>query len=318
MATENQQNTRESTLSTPCDRLQYVGGFFINKLHAHCYFIEFGIHYLHMSYIKTQEEMQYILDGGKILGEILDHLSTMAVAGANAFDIDATAERLIREAGGRPAFKGYRQRKSDPKFPSTICASKNEEIVHGVATKDKVLQDGDIFSMDIGMQWPMNCGKGERGNGFFTDTAITVTVGDIDPKITQLLSVTKKSLEIGINQMQIGNTVEDIGQKIEQYIAPQGYGIVRQLSGHGVGHGVHEDPYVPNYHDPSLEEWKIEPGVVLAIEPMITMGTHEIEVLDDDWTIVSKDRKLSAHFEHTIVVTENGPEVATRRPSEKK
>ncbi|MBT4942092.1 MAG: type I methionyl aminopeptidase [Candidatus Magasanikbacteria bacterium] len=271
-----------------------------------------------MSYIKTQEEIQYILDGGKILGEILEHLTTLTVPGATAFDIDAVAERLIRDAGGRPAFKGYRQSKRDPKFPSTICASVNEEIVHGVATKDKILKEGDIFSMDIGMQWPMNCGKGEKGNGFFTDTAITVPVGKIDTKTEKLLSVTKKSLEIGIEQMQIGNTVEDIGKEIERYVAPQGYGIVRQLSGHGVGHGVHEDPYVPNYHDRSLSEWKIEPGVVLAIEPMITLGTHEIEVLDDDWTIVSKDRSLSGHFEHTIVVTENGPVVATRRPGEKK
>ena len=270
-----------------------------------------------MSYIKTKEEIQYILDGGKILGEILEHLAGLCVPGASAFDIDATAERLIREAGGRPAFKGYRQSRRDPKFPSTICASVNEEIVHGVATKDKILKEGDIFSMDIGMQWPVNCGKGEKGNGFFTDTAITVPVGTIDPKTVQLLSVTKKALELGIAQMQIGNTVADIGQEVEQYVAPQGYGIVRELSGHGVGHKVHEEPYVPNYYDRSLRDWKIEPGVVLAIEPMITVGSHDIEVLDDDWTIVSKDRKLSAHFEHTIVVTEEGPCVATRRPSEK-
>ena len=132
-----------------------------------------------MSYIKTQEEIDYLIKGGKILGEILQEISEMAAPGVTAYDIDKRAEKLIKRAGGRPAFKGYQGRKSDPKFPSTICASINEELVHGIATKDKVLKDGDIFSIDIGMQYPLGCGMGNSGNGFFTDTAVTVVVGDV-------------------------------------------------------------------------------------------------------------------------------------------
>ena len=148
-----------------------------------------------MAYIKTIEEIEYIKQGGVLLGEVLLTLEKMVQPGISAYEIDMEAERLIKKAGGRPAFKGYRTDRRDPKFPSTICASKNEELVHGIATKDKILKEGDIFSMDIGMQWPLDCGKGERGNGFFTDTALTVQVGDIPAKTKKLMDVTKKSLE---------------------------------------------------------------------------------------------------------------------------
>lgn len=269
-----------------------------------------------MSYIKTKEEIQYIKEGGKKMGEILAQLEAMIQPGISAYEIDMEAERLILAAGGRPAFKGYRTRKSDPKFPSTICASVNAELVHGIATKEKVLQEGDIFSIDIGMQWPRDCGMGERGNGFFTDTALTIAVGDIPQKTKQLMAVTKKSLEIGIAKVQIGNTIADIGRAIQDYIEPQGYGIVRDLVGHGVGHHVHEEPRVPNYYDPSLEHITIEAGVVIAIEPMITMGSPEVDTADDGWSISTVDGSLSAHYEHTIVVEESGITVVTRRPGE--
>ena len=269
-----------------------------------------------MAYIKSQEELKYIIDGGKKMGAILEELAGMVAPGISAYDIDQRAEELIKKAGGRPAFKGYRSSKSDPKFPSTICASVNDEIVHGIATKEKILRNGDIFSIDIGMQWPLDCGAGERGNGFFTDTALTVPVGQIDEKTKQLLSVTKKSLEIAIENIRIGGSIADIGKAVEQYIKPQGYGIVRDLVGHGVGHGVHEEPRVPNYYEAGLEEWKIEPGVVIAVEPMITMGDHRIDIDDDQWTIRTADGNLSAHFEHTIAITEDGPVVVTRRPNE--
>ena len=270
-----------------------------------------------MAYTKTPEEVKLIAEGGKLLGEVLEKISLMVKPGISAWEIDQEAERLIIEAGGRPAFKGYRTRRSDPKFPSTICASVNDEIVHGIATKKKILKDGDIFSMDIGMQWPINSNKGEKGNGYFTDTALTVAVGTIPKKTQKLLQVTQASLFAGIEQMQIGNSIADIGKAIENYIKPHGYGIVRDLVGHGVGYSVHEDPRVPNYYDEELEDIIIKEGMVLAIEPMVTLGTHKVEVAEDDWTILSQDGSLSGHFEHTIVATKEGPHILTKRPSEK-
>lgn len=269
-----------------------------------------------MSYIKSEEEVQLIIEGGRILGEILDKLAKMSVAGISAFEVDQEAEKLIIEAGGRPAFKGYRGHKSDPPFPSTICASLNTEVVHGIATKDKILKDGDIFSIDIGMQYPVNSGLGRGGNGFFTDTAITVIIGEVPEKTKQLLNVTQKSLELAIEKCTLGNSIADIGKAVETYIAPQGYGIVRDLVGHGVGHEVHEEPRVPNYYDKSLESWKLENNAVIAIEPMITMGDYRVDTAEDGWSISTIDGSLSAHFEHTIIITKDGPLVVTRRPSE--
>lgn len=269
-----------------------------------------------MAYIKKQEDIALITEGGKKMGEILDALTKLVEPGVSAWEIDQEAERLILEAGGRPAFKGYTGGKGNPPFPSTICACVNEENVHGIATKKKVLKDGDIFSIDIGMQWPVGCGKGKKGNGFFTDTALTLPVGTVPAKTMRLLEVTRKALEIGIEQARPGNTIRDIGKAIQAYIDPLGYGIIRDLVGHGVGHDVHEPPNVPNYDNPHLDEWKIEPGVVIAIEPMITLGSPEVDVADDGWSVITKDKSLNAHFEHTVVVTEEGPRVVTRRPSE--
>lgn len=270
-----------------------------------------------MAYKKTQEEIRLIIEGGNILGSVLESLIGMVKPGISAKEIDDKAEQLIIAAGGRPAFKGYRASKYDSKFPSTICASKNDEVVHGVATADKILQEGDIFKIDIGMQYPLNCGLGERGNGFFTDTAVTVAVGDIDEKARQLMNVTQKALYKAIKQVQVGNTIADIGKAVEEYVAPQGYGIVRALVGHGVGHAVHEEPAVPNYYDKSGLAWKIEPGVVIAIEPMITTGSHEVQTDEEDgWTIRTEDGSLAGHFEHTIAVTDDGPVIVTKRPSE--
>lgn len=268
-------------------------------------------------YKKTSTEMDYITECGKRLGAILETLSTLVHPGVTALEIDQEAERLIREAGGVPAFKGYTTRKSDPPFPSTICASLNTELVHGIATKEKVIKDGDIFSIDIGMQYPAGSGEGQNGNGYFTDTAITLPIGDVPKDIKRLLAVTREALEVGIDAVQIGGTIADIGKAVETYVNNAGtYGIVRDLVGHGVGHAVHEDPRVPNVYDKDLESWRIEPGVVIAIEPMMTLGGHAIRVDDDGWTISPADQSLCAHFEHTIVVTESGPSVVTRRTSE--
>jgi len=282
-----------------------------------------------MSYIKTQLEIKQIIKGGKILGEILEKLGKMAKPGVSTWEIDQEAERLIKEAGGRPAFKGYRGRKSEPPFPSTICASRNDELVHGIASKEKVLKNGDIFSVDIGMEYPVGRNKIQDTNnnqitnnkfqtGYYTDTAITVIVGEVPEKTKQLVDVTKKALEIGIAQCQVGNTVADIGRAIQDYIKPQGYGIVEDLVGHGVGHGVHEEPRVPNYYDKNMESWILQEGVVIAIEPMITMGDYHIKTADDGWSISTVDGSLCSHQEHTVVVTKDGPVVVTRRPDERR
>ncbi len=276
-----------------------------------------------MSYIKSQSEIEQIIKGGKILGEILEKLGQMAKPGVSAWEIDQEAERMIKEAGGRPAFKGFRGGRNEPPFPSTICASRNEEIVHGIAAKDKILKDGDIFSIDIGMEYPTGNNQDTRnkiqnnGQGFFTDTAITVIVGEVPEKTRQLVNVTKKALEIGIAECKVGNTVADIGRAIQEYIDPQGYGIVRDLVGHGVGHGVHEEPRVPNYYDKNMESWVLQEGVVIAIEPMITMGDYNIKTADDGWSISTADGSLSAHQEHTVVIKKDGPIVVTRRSEER-
>ncbi len=261
-----------------------------------------------MSYTKTPEEMEKIKQGGKILGEILEKLAKMAKPGVSTWEIDKKAEKLIKKAGGQPAFKGYQGKKTEKPFPNTICASINDELVHGIASKEKVLKEGDVFSIDIGMAW----------RGYFTDTSITVPIGKVPEKTLKLLAVTKKALEVGIKAVKINGTIADIGRAIEDYVKSQGnYGIVRDLVGHGVGHGIHEEPRVPNYYDKKLESWKIQPGVVIAIEPMITMGDYRIATVADGWTIKTADSSLCAHFEHTVVVAENGIIVATRRPNEK-
>ncbi len=270
-----------------------------------------------MSYTKTKEEQSWIEEGGHVIGEILEYLGTLAVSGATAYEIDGEAEARIKKAGGRPSFKGYRSRRSDPPFPSTICASLNEEVVHGIATKTKVLKNGDIFTIDIGMEYPVKSGLGRFGNGFFTDTALTVLVGKATPDTTLLFERTYESLKRGIAAAVVGNTVASIGKAVEEYIKPFKYGIVRDLVGHGVGYQVHEEPRVPNYYDASLEGIKLVPGMVLAIEPMITLGSYKVETAPDGWGISTVDQSMSAHFEHTVIVTEGKPIVATKRPSEK-
>jgi methionyl aminopeptidase len=267
-------------------------------------------------YIKSEEEIKYILEGGKILGQILAKLSGMLKPGMNGKQVDEEAEKLILSAGGLPAFKNFQGHKSDPPFPSTVCFCLNDELVHGIASANKIIKTGDIVSLDIGMQYPVNCGKGKNGHGFFTDTAVTVAIGKVPKETQKLLSITKKALEIGIKNATVGKTVADIGQAIQKFVEPKGYGIVRDLVGHGVGHDVHEDPRVPNYFDATLKQWKLEPGVVIAIEPMVTIGKHHVKVGPDGWTIVTADHSLCGHFEHTIVITKKGPVVATRRKNE--
>ncbi len=267
-----------------------------------------------MALIKNPREIKQILIGCKLTGEILEKLAKIVKPGMSTYDVDQMAEKMVKDAGGRPAFKGYTTSPDDTPFPTTICASVNEELVHAIARKDKILKDGDIFTIDFGMQWPFK--KGEPG--YFTDTAITVSVGKISAETQKLMDVTRESMWAGIRAAMPGNSVADIGRAVEDYIKSQGkYGIVRDLVGHGVGHAVHEDPRIPNYYDARNEKIKLKPGMVIAIEPMIAIGTWKVKMGDDGWTILMADNSLCAHFEHTVVITETGNIVATQRPSEK-
>jgi len=267
-----------------------------------------------MANIKTQEEIKQIIEACRLTGEVLEKLVMLTKPGMSTLAVDELAEKMIREVGGRPAFKGYAAGGDIP-FPNTICASVNAELVHAIATKDKILKDGDIFTIDIGMQWPFKKGQ----PGYFTDTAITFVVGNKKPsaEIQKLLDVTRDSMYAGIKAAVPGNSVADIGRAVENYVKSQGkYGIVRDLVGHGVGHAVHESPSIPNYYDKNLEKIKLNPGMVIAIEPMIALGTWRVKVDDDGWTIRMADDSMCAHFEHTIVITETGNIVATKRPGE--
>ena len=260
---------------------------------------------------KSAEDIQNLTESGKLMGEILEQLAGLCRAGISTFEIDKEAEKLIKKVGGRPAFKGYKTHVSERPFPGTICASLNHELVHGIPKKDAVLKDGDIFSIDIGMQWP------NRKDGVYTDTALTVAIGEIPEKTKKLMAVTKEALERGIKAVQPGNSIASVGRAVEAYVRSQGkYGVVRDLVGHGVGHAIHEDPFVPNYYDKNLESLKFEPGMVVAIEPMISLGDWRIETMKDGWTIKMADDSICAHYEHTVIVTETGNIVATRRPHE--
>lgn len=259
---------------------------------------------------KSEEDIKNIIENGKRMGEILEMLAALCRPGISTFEIDKEAEKMIKKAGGRPAFKGYKTHVSESPFPATICACVNSEIVHGIPKKNVILKDGDIFSIDIGMQWPA------RG-GVFSDTALTIPIGKISEKAAKLIEVTRQALEKGLSAVKPGNSVASVGKAVESYVNSQGkYGIIRDLTGHGVGHAIHEDPFIPNYYDRYLESIKFEPGMVVAIEPMISLGDWRVETMSDGWTIKMADNSLSAHFEHTVVVTKDGNIVATRRPHE--
>lgn len=277
--------------------------------------------------IKSRQDIKTLEKGGRILGTILSDLINICKPGISTYEIDRVAEEMIIKAGGRPAFKYFKNHPTEPPFPSTICASVNDGVVHGIARKDVILKVGDIFKIDIGMEWPyiehsekdIAVGKKlpVKKPGLFTDTAVTVAIGKIDRKKLKLMEVTREALEVGIAAIKPGVPLSTIGGAIEKYVKSQGkYGIIRDLSGHGVGHEVHEEPWIPNYREKLLEKFILKPGMVLALEPMITLGDWRIRTADDGWTIVTADGSDAAHFEHTVVVTDKGCDVITRRPDE--
>jgi len=255
--------------------------------------------------IKKAEEIAMIRQGGKILAGILEKLRQAAKPGVTTLEIDTLAEKLILENGGLPAFKNYKGHVDDTPFPSTICAAVNTQLVHAIPG-DYVLKNGDIFSIDIGMKYPA------KDPGYFTDMTITFGIGDISPLAQKVIRVTKKSLAVGLEQIREGNYLSDIGRAIQRYVESEGFSVVRELVGHGVGYGVHEDPRVPNFWDNHQSDMQLKAGMVLAIEPMVNVGHYAIKTADDGWTVVTADDNLCAHFEHTIAVTKNGCDILTQ------
>lgn len=250
--------------------------------------------------IKTKEEIEILREGGKRLASVLRKVKHAVRPGVSTKELDEIAFSEIKALGDEPAFLNYQPYGASYPYPASLCVSVNEEIVHGIPG-DRVLKEGDIVSIDLGL----------KHKGYFTDHAVTVPVGKISKQDQELLAVTEEALNIGIEAIKAGGNVGDIGYAIEQYVKEFGFGIVRGLSGHGVGVHIHEDPYVPNYGKMGQGE-KLVPGMVIAIEPMITLGNPAMKTLKDGYTIVSKDGSRAAHFEHTVAITEKGAEILTK------
>ena len=245
--------------------------------------------------LKSTSEIDIMREAGQIVAEVLTELGAAAQPGVSTWDLDELAEARLREAGGIPTFKGYRG------YPASICASVNEQVVHGIPSKDTILKDGDIVGIDIGVTW----------RGYVGDTARTFAVGQIDAASQELVAVTRESLKLAIAAAAVGNRLSDIGYAVQSYVEERGMSVVRDFVGHGIGTQMHEDPQVPNFGAPG-RGLRLRPGIVLALEPMVNAGSHEVQVLQDQWTVVTRDRQRSAHFEDTVAITHDGPTVLTR------
>ncbi len=253
--------------------------------------------------LKKPNEIKTLREGGKILAEILVELVKQSRPGIKTIELDQLAEKLILDKGGIPSFKNYKDGPEEIPFPGSICASVNNQLVH-TPPSNYILQNGDIFSIDIGMRYPAL-------DGYFTDLAVTIPIGKISALARKLLKVTEKSLTLGIAQIKEGNNLSDISRAIQKYVESQGFAVVRQLVGHGVGYQVHEEPRIPNYFDPKQKDLKLKAGMVLAIEPMVNIGDSRVIFSPNSWEVVTADGSLCAHFEHTVAVTKDGAEVLT-------
>lgn len=256
--------------------------------------------------LTAAEDIELIRQAGRIDAEVLAQVAKLAAPGVTTWELDQFAERALRERGAIPTFKGYRN------FPCSICVSVNEEVVHGIPSKKRVLKDGDIVSLDLGATIRRQVNGKQQD--FIGDTAITIPVGSISPRLKKLLDDTRRALYAGIQACRAGATLDDIGGAIEDIAKEAGYGIVREYGGHGIGFNYHEDPFILNYRSGSRT--KLKPGMVIAIEPMFNLGGDRVRVKQDGWTVVTQDYKPSAHFEHSLLITEGAPEILTRRPGE--
>lgn len=251
---------------------------------------------------KTAAELEKMRASGMLVWQILQKLKEMVAEGVTTMDLEVAAEKMMSDAGARPAFKGYFVPAAGEAYRFVLCTSVNEEIVHGMPNPKRVLKKGDIVSIDTGVKL----------DGYYGDSAITVPVGEISEAAQKLLDVTRESLERAIQQVRSGNRLFDVCGAVEQHVTANGFSIVREYVGHGIGTQLHEEPQVPNYVDRKNENPRLKEGMVLAVEPMVNAGRPEAVVLKDRWTAVTKDGSNSAHFEHCVAVTGNGPWVLTR------
>lgn len=254
--------------------------------------------------VSRPDERATLRECGRRLAAVLEEIASAVRPGTATLELDERAARLIRQAGGEAVFRGYRTQKGDRPFPASICTSVNDEVVHGIPRRGRRLEDGDIIGLDVGMRWPAS-------GGLVTDMAVTVPVGSALPQARLLISATREALRQGIAMLSAGVRLGDLGYAIQQVIEARGCSVIRDLVGHGVGHQLHEDPYVPNY-GASGEGAVIRDGSVLAIEPMATLGGPAVGLDADGWTWRTRDGSLAAHFEHTVLVTKNGTEVLTK------
>lgn len=257
-----------------------------------------------MALIKTPEEIAKLRRGGEKLSAILRELRSECVPGASTAALDALARQRFAETGGTPSFLDYKIEEHTPGFPGALCVSINEEVVHGLPIPDRTIQAGDVVGLDIGAWY----------EGLCTDMATTVIAGSADARTSSLLVDTREALVRGLSVIKAGNYIHQIGEAIEDYLKPKGYGIVRDLVGHGVGHAVHEDPQIPNYREPQAKKIKLRTGMVLAIEPMVSTGGWQVYQKQDNWTIATVDGSRVAHFEVTVAVTDDGYELLTPWP----
>jgi len=240
---------------------------------------------------KSEEEIRIMKRSNQIVAKILTELGLMIKPGIRTKDLNEYAERRTREMDAVPAFKGYRG------YPASLCTSINEEIVHGIPSS-RTLRSGDIISLDFGVVY----------DGFYGDAAVTYPVGEITPQVEKLIATARESFAMGVAKIKEGNRLSDISYAIQSHVESQGFSVIRSFVGHGIGFSLHEEPQIPNFGSPGRGP-KLKPGMVLAIEPMIAIGNWEVEILSDNWTAVTKDRSLSAHYEHTVALTQNGVEI---------
>lgn len=252
-----------------------------------------------MIYYKSRREIELMRNAGLILAATRLELERHLKPGISTYELDQIAEKFILSQDATPSFKGYGG------FPGSICTSVNEEVIHGIPTKKRILKNGDVISIDLGVYY----------KGYHADSAWTYPIGEVSEDILKLLKVSEESLYAGLEMARPGNRVSDISHAIESFIKPYGYGIVEEFTGHGIGKNLHEDPHVPNYGSPGQGELLSE-GMTICIEPMVNLGTKSVKILSDEWTVVTIDKKPSAHFEHMIVITKDGYEILTPKLKE--
>jgi len=254
-----------------------------------------------MIMLKTGSELKIMREANRIIAVILTEIEDKIKPGVSTYDLDQWAEQRLASMNARPAFKGYGGRGGRKGFPNTLCVAVNEVVVHGIPSPEDILQEGDIIGIDVGSIY----------KGYYGDGAYTYPVGQISAQAQALMTCCQEALDLGVGQARVGHRISDISDIIDKHVRSRGFEIVRDLTGHGIGKDLHEDPQIPNYTNGKKGQ-KIKACMTLAIEPMITNGTYRVKTLPDNWTVVTEDGSLSAHYEHTIAITDNGPEILTR------